>query len=460
MKIKLTSIYFFITLSIFSQNQTDKDFYFSANVNPNFQENVYCFNQQSNNKIIVGSTTTANYSTDNSKYIRRINFDGTPDNTFNPPLLIGSTNRIIVQSDDKLILGTSHLYGVGGNQKDIIRLNIDGTIDQQFQDNLGYITGNFGGEGISIQGDNKILASGYCTSVENISIKGLLRQNSNGLRDTSFNLQSNGYAPSAPTKTLQLQNGKILTLGRFSSYNNISFNGLVRLNSDGSLDNSFNIGTGFLNSLVNDFGIQTDGKIIVAGGFTSFNGNTAKRYLVRLNIDGTIDNTFIPSNLLSNSIRKIIVLPDDKILVAGIFPKKLVKLNANGTTDTTFDVGTGFNNSIFGLYKQTDNQFLIGGAFTQYQTTTSNTLVRLLGNSVLSNENFEIKKNIIYPNPVNNILFIENNENLEYKIYDITGKFVLNGINNQINVSGLEKGVYFIKLIKEEKVLTQQFIKK
>lgn len=213
--------------------------------------------------------------------------------------------------------------------------------------------------------------------------------------------------------------------------------------------------------MVNDFGIQTDGKIIVAGGFESFNGNTAKKYLVRLNTDGTIDNTFFPSNLLSNSISEIIVLPDDKILVAGIFPKKLVKLNANGTNDTTFDVGTGFNNTIFALYKQIDNQFLIGGAFTLYQSTTSNMLVRLLGNSVLSNENFEIEKNIVYPNPARELIYISNFSSIEYEIFNMLGETILKGISNgnQINVNSIKKGVYFLSLKNDNKIINQKFIK-
>jgi uncharacterized delta-60 repeat protein len=462
MNIKLTTIYLLFYLKLFSQNQTDKDFYFSANVNPNFQHSVYCFNQQSNNKIIVGSVSSANYAVDNSKYIRRINLDGTPDNSFTPPIMIGNTERIFVQTDDKLIIGTTHLYGVGGNQKDIMRLNSNGTIDQQFQNNLNYITGNIGGKGIAIQNDNKILASGFCSTVDNINIKGLIRLNSNGLRDISFNLQGNGYYPSAPLKILQLQNGKILTSGRFSSYNNISYNGLVRLNSDGSLDNTFTIGTGFQNSLVNSFGIQSDGKIIVVGGFTSFNGY-AKRYLIRLNTDGTIDNTFLVSNLINNSVDDILILPDDKILVIGIFSKKLVKLNANGSTDSSFDVGIGFNSAsrIIGLYKQTDNQFLIGGTFNQYQSTTSNGILRLLGNSVLDIESFNSNIINIYPNPVKETINILNISTMDFKIYDLLGKLVLQGISNdnQINVSDLEKGIYILQLKKDGEILKQKFIK-
>ena len=225
---KKTFILLLIGISAFSQNQTDKDFYFSANVNPSSNKTVYSISQQYDNKIIIGLTSLT--LSDANQYLKRLNIDGTTDNSFSPPSMIVRTDKIVIQNDNKILISTSG-SGTGSVGRNFARLNTDGSLDQQFQNNLSYITGNIGGVGISIQADNKILAPCYCTSVENINIKGLLRLNSDGLRDTNFNLQGNGYAPFAPAKTLQLQNGKILTLGRFSSYNNISYNplGVIKL---------------------------------------------------------------------------------------------------------------------------------------------------------------------------------------------------------------------------------------
>jgi hypothetical protein len=80
--------------------------------------------------------------------------------------------------------------------------------------------------------------------------------------------------------------------GQFTSFNGNTRNYLVRLNSDGTEDTSFytNLGTGF-NDVVAGVIIQSDGKIIILGEFTLFNGNT--RYeIIRLNSDGTEDTSF------------------------------------------------------------------------------------------------------------------------------------------------------------------------
>ena len=83
--------------------------------------------------------------------------------------------------------------------------------------------------------------------------------------------------------------------GSFSVLNGITRNCLVRLNNDGTEDTSFytNLGTGF-NQVANSIyriSIQSDGKILVGGEFTTLNGITRNR-LVRLNNDGTVDTSF------------------------------------------------------------------------------------------------------------------------------------------------------------------------
>ena len=88
-------------------------------------------------------------------------------------------------------------------------------------------------------------------------------------------------------------------------------------------------------------------------------------------------------------------------------------------------------------------------------------LVRLLGNSVLSNENFEIEKNIIYPNPARELIYISNISNVEYEIFDMLGESILKSISNgnQINVNSITKGIYILSLKNDNKIINQKFIK-
>ena len=185
---------------------------------------------------------------------------------------------------------------------------------------------------------------------------------------------------------------KILVGGGFTAFDGNTRNRLVRLNSDGTEDTGFytNLGTGF-DDLVRSISIQSDGKILVGGAFTDFNGNIRNR-LVRLNSDGTEDTGFY-TNLGTGfeffggaTIWSISRQSDGKILVGGEFDDfngntrfRLVRLNSDGTEDTGFytNLGTGFGNAVISIKVQLDGKILVGGEFTSFDVNTRNHLLRL-----------------------------------------------------------------------------------
>ena len=99
----------------------------------------------------------------------------------------------------------------------------------------------------------------------------------------------------APALAL-LANGEILVGGNFTSYNGTPVNRIVRLNSNGSLDSGFNVGTGANNSVL-AIAVTNDlsGDIYIGGSFTSYNG-TARNRIARINANGSINTTFAPSS--------------------------------------------------------------------------------------------------------------------------------------------------------------------
>src|SRR5204863_3753591 len=102
--------------------------------------------------------------------------------------------------------------------------------------------------------------------------------------DITFNIGTGtvGYAVEA----ISIQSdGKVIIGGVFTTYNGVAKNHIARLNTDGSLDASFNSGTGPNNSVYST-ALQSDGKIIVGGTFMSYNG-TAINKIARLNTDGS-----------------------------------------------------------------------------------------------------------------------------------------------------------------------------
>ena len=109
--------------------------------------------------------------------------------------------------------------------------------------------------------------------------------------------------------------GKILIGGAFLFFNGTARNRLARLNADGTLDLTFNPGSG-ANDFVSAIAVQPDGKIIIGGAFTIYNGSSRLR-IARLNSDGSVDPTFggVPDDV----VRAIVVQPDGKILIGGDF---------------------------------------------------------------------------------------------------------------------------------------------
>lgn len=121
------------------------------------------------------------------------------------------------------------------------------------------------------------------------------------------------------TLLLFQSDGEILVEWDFSSYNGSTANRIIRLNSDGNNDSSFEIGNdsvnGF-NSIVSTVTIQEDGKILVGGNFTTYSGKTANR-TIRLNSNGSIGTSFVDSGINNNVLS--IAYYYGKILVGGNF---------------------------------------------------------------------------------------------------------------------------------------------
>ncbi|RZJ64303.1 MAG: hypothetical protein EOO45_18960, partial [Flavobacterium sp.] len=159
--------------------------------------------------------------------------------------------------------------------------------------------------------------------------------------DETFNNGSMGANSGIVDFAIQ-PDGKIIIVGSFSAYNGVTRNRIARLNTDGTLDTSFNAGNS-ANGAINAVALTNDGKIIVGGGFTTFNGISTK-FVARLNNTGTVDttfNTFIPSEPnYSAKVSVIVVQQNGKIMVGGDFAimdiANLYRLNANGSVDTTF----------------------------------------------------------------------------------------------------------------------------
>jgi len=244
---------------------------------------------------------------------------------------------------------------------------------------------------LAVQTNSKIVVGGSFTAFNGIPCTRLLRLNSDGTLDPAF-IIGTGFDGSVTSVAIQSDN-KILVGGSFTSYNGTACGRLVRLNSDGSPDTTFvtNTGAGF-SGTVNSILVQTDNLILVGGGFTVFNGQ-GRNYLARLKSDGTSTPPSLrpaaPS--MAPCIPSPCSRPTTRSSLAGLFTgydtaalNRIVRLTSTGALDVTFNSGTGFSNTVTAVaVRATDGLIVAAGAFNAYSIASRHGLARLNGDGSL-----------------------------------------------------------------------------
>jgi hypothetical protein len=197
---------------------------------------------------------------------------------------------------------------------------------------------------------------------------------------TGFNASPYYFAYNSIT---QQPDGKLIVTGNFRQYSGVSLNRIVRLNTDGSIDNTFNSGTGFNGTTYS--GLIDGGQILVVGAFFEYSGQT-NRQIVKLNSNGSIDNTFNSGNGFSRfsgvSFSTTIIQYSDKYFVIGDFDNYnggtangLIQLNQDGSINASFNYGTGlvfsagtFNTGII----LSNGVHVVFGEFSEYKGSVVN----------------------------------------------------------------------------------------
>lgn len=388
MKIISQLILLFVASVTFAQPGTN-----DASFNPGTGGNqeVLSIAVQNNGKILVGGffSDFNGFSSDN---IIRLNSDGSPDLFFPTGTGISGTptprvHDIAIQNDGKIILvGNFNAYN-GQQGKNIVRINPDGTYDPTFNTGLG-TTGNALGNirSVSLQSDGKIIIGGEFTVFNGIAKNRIARLNADGSLDLSFNI---GTASNDIIFSTAVQgDGKIIIGGIFTSFAGTSVNRLARLNTDGTIDASFVTGSS-ANNAVRAIKLQADGKIVIGGDFITFNG-VARNRIARINVDGSIDSTFDPGLGFNASVYSMILQNDGKIVIGGDFTlfnglasSRIARLNTDASQDATFLIGAGANGYINATTIQNDGKILIGGFFTTYNGAARTSIARINGECII-----------------------------------------------------------------------------
>jgi len=219
--------------------------------------------------------------------------------------------------------------------------------------------------------EGNILLGGGFTTFRGAMLNHIARLNSAGELDGGFQV---GTGASGSVLSIAIQNGgKIVIGGSFSNYNGMPRNCIARLNADGSLDKSFDPGSGVSAAkddpnpfaFVNSIAVQPDEKILVAGMFARVNG-LARTNLARLNPDGSVDTSF-QTGAGPVIVRQVLVQNDGRILVAGVFNSanglSLARLNRDGSLDGSFGASFGELDLISQMVLQPDGKVIVVGSF-------------------------------------------------------------------------------------------------
>ncbi|MBO9582791.1 MAG: T9SS sorting signal type C domain-containing protein [Flavobacterium sp.] len=346
-----------------------------------FDNTVRTLLLEKNGTLIVGGDYQSLNGTPAS-YLTRLNTDGSIDESFNTGTgFNGKIYASCLQSDGKIIVGGNFTSYNGISAGRIIRLNEDGSYDSSFNTMVAATTGIV--YDIALQPDGKIIIVGSFTKYNAITVNRVARLLSNGTLDSTF-LTGSGSTLNI-THVKVLSDEKILLTGNFTTFNGIAANRIIRLNSNGTFDSGFNTGTGF-NDDVNAIALQSDGKMVLGGNFTLFSNSIANR-IIRLNEDGTIDESFVSgSGFSKEGVQTIRINANGEIMVGGSFTgfynttevTRVISLQPDGAVKPNFDIGSGpASASVFALEFDEEDNWFIGGSFSVFNGQNQGRLAKI-----------------------------------------------------------------------------------
>src|ERR1035437_3065748 len=311
--------------------------------------------QPDNKAIVAGEFTTYNGSS--RSCIARATPNGPIDTTFDPGTGAndGMISSLVLLPDGsgKMMIGGTFLPYNGADRRFIARLNSNGLRDGSFaptQDPDGPVWA------LAVQTNNQVIIAGDFTMIGEVPRAHIARYNSDGSLDPSFDPGTN--APDGTIWCLALlPDGEVVIGGPFTQLGGQNLARLARLNANGSADTTFNANLGFgVDGIVYAVAVQGGTNIVIGGEFKNV-GIAQRTRIARLNSNGTVDDTFNSGTGADDTVYNINAQPDGSMYVGGIFTSfngthrlGITRLYADGTVDTSF-LDTAYN-QFAGLHRK------------------------------------------------------------------------------------------------------------
>lgn len=330
--------------------------------------------------IAAGEFTAVNGTS--SVRVVGINSDGTVDAAFS----VGSgangvVRNVATDENGKVFIVGDFLNYKGTARARIALIGANGTVDSGFNPGSG---ADAAVHSVAPLAGGKVWIGGNFLNYNATAITRIARLNANGARDILFNP---GTGPNGVvSQVIALPGEKVLIGGDFTSFGGTPRAGLAVLESNGTLDSSFDPGTGVTGGSLFAMVRMDDGKIMIGGGFSDYNG-TPRAGIARINSDGSLDTSFDPGSGVNAPVKALVVLGDGKVVVGGEFTEirgsnagRIARLDSSGNLDLTFSAGTGADDTIAALSVLSDGKLAIGGSFTSFNGIERSYLARLNAN--------------------------------------------------------------------------------
>lgn len=333
----------------------------------NLFQGIYALGTNSAGAIVAGG----NFRTFNGtpfNHLARILPSGELDPTFVPGS--GPDDQVwalIVQPDDSILIGGEFQTVAGSSRSGVARLTSTGALDPGFNPGTG--TDAFV-ESLELQANGQILIAGRFTNYNGTARSDVALLHANGTLDSSFN----AVTPASFFGDVARRHGDHFLVGGFVAGPGANVqNSLMRFSLAGARDNAFQVSVGdiFFNQ-VYDLVVEPDQKIVIVGSFLGVNGAPSSG-VARLNAGGTLDPGFNVGAGANDTVIRVHRLADGRLLVAGVFttfngvPRSgIARLLANGSLDPAFNPGAGANDYLYNALPLADGGALVAGAFSRF----------------------------------------------------------------------------------------------
>ncbi|PYK31322.1 MAG: hypothetical protein DME57_04155 [Verrucomicrobia bacterium] len=323
------------------------------------------------NKTIIGGDFTAVNALVRGG-VARLNVDGTVDPGFDPGSgADGFVGAVVILPDDRVLIAGGFGSVDNISRRGIARLNQNGSLDNTFNPGAGADGPIFA---MSLLQDGRLLIAGDFTGYNNVPRRSIARLNGDGSLDATFDP---GGGTDGPVYALAQQlDGRIIIGGSFTFFDDFPLLGVARLLPAGGIDLSFAPISG-ANDTVYTLALQNDGRIVLGGAFSTYDGEP-RRGVARVNTDGSLDTTFNPGTGVDGLVYSLDLQNDGRALIGGDFSSfngtirtNLARLYPNGTLDTSFldnhynHASPGPNGFVSAVKFLQDTNVLIGGNFSR-----------------------------------------------------------------------------------------------